>query len=128
MDSNEQDNRTPDEKKRWSEVMRELALGGLATYFVTEDAIRGYLKEMKLPKEVVSVLLDGISKKKDDFYGLLVKEFGRVLSKVDISQEVSKFLEHHRIHVEAKVSFEAKKGEAKKGHISVSTEPPSQGE
>ncbi len=103
--------------------MRELALGGLATYFMTEDAVKGYLKEMKLPKEVVALLLDGMSKKKDDFYGLLVKEFGRVLAKVDITQEVSKFLEMHHINVQAKFSFEPKSG-----YKSKSAETESEGE
>jgi hypothetical protein len=99
------------DKPRWSEVMRELALSGLATYFMTEDAVKGYLKELRLPKELAGVVLDGISKKKDDFYGLLVKEFGRVLNKIDITTEVSKFLEKHRIHVE--VSFEPRDGSRK---------------
>jgi hypothetical protein len=97
-----------DDRPRWSEMMREIALGGLATYFMTEDAVRGYLKEMRLPKEVAGAVLDGISKKKDDFYGLLVKEFGKVLAKVDISKEVSKFLELHKVNIS--VSFEPKDG------------------
>jgi hypothetical protein len=96
------------DKPKWSKSLQELALSGLATLFMTEDAVRGYLKELKLPKELVALLLDGVSKKKDDFYGLLVKEFGRVLNKVDISKEVSKFLEQHHLHLEAKVSFEPK--------------------
>ena len=96
------------ERKRWSEMMREMALSGLATFFMTEDTVRSYLKDMKLPKELVALLMDGASKKKDDFYGLMVKEFGKVLAKVDISREVGKFLENHRISVEAKVSFEPK--------------------
>ena len=102
------------DKPKLTEMMRDFALGGLATYFMTEDAIRGYLKDLKLPKELVGVVLEGIGKKKEDFYGLLVKEFGRVLNKVDITQEVSKFLELHRIHVEAKFSFEPKKTDGPK--------------
>lgn len=93
-----------DDRPRLTEMMREIALGGLATYFMTEEAVKGYLKELKLPKELAGLILDSFSKKKDDFYGLLVKEFGKVLSKVDVSKEVSKFLESHRVNV--KVSFE----------------------
>lgn len=96
------------DRPKLTEMMKGLAMGGLATYFMTEDAIKGYLKDMKLPKEMVAALLDNASKKKDDFYGLMVKEFGKVLSKVDVTQEVSKFLERHHINVEAKVSFEPK--------------------
>lgn len=96
------------DRPKLSEMMKGLAMGGLATYFMTEDAIKGYLKDMKLPKEMANALLDGASKKKDDFYGLMVKEFGKVLSKVDVTQEVSKFLERHHINVQ--VSFEPKAG------------------
>lgn len=98
------------ERPKISEMMKGLAMGGLATYFMTEEAVKGYLKDMKLPKEMAAALLDGASKKKDDFYGLMVKEFGKVLSKVDVTKEVSKFLERHHINVEAKVSFEPKAG------------------
>ena len=99
------------DKPWWSEMMREVTLTGLATFFMTEDSVRNYLKEKKLPKEITSLLLDGISKKKDDLVNLLAKEFGKVLAKVDLSQEFSKFMEHHKIHLEAKISFEKKKGE-----------------
>lgn len=113
MSETDDDKELESEKDRGkiTEVVRDLALSGLATYFMTEDAVRGYLKEMKLPKELVGLAVDGISKKKDDFYGLMVKEFGKVLAKVDVSKEISKFLENHNISVEAKVSFEPKKKE-----------------
>jgi len=76
---------------------------------MTEDSVRSYLKDKKLPKELVSLLLDGIGKKKDDFYGLLAKEFGRVLSKIDLTQEMSKFMEKHKMNVQ--ISFERKEVE-----------------
>lgn len=96
------------DRKWWSEMARDVAATGLATIFMTEDSVRKYIKEKKLPKELVAPFLDGFSKKKDDFYGLVAKEVGRVLSKIDISSEVGRFLEKHKIHFEAKVSFEAK--------------------
>ena len=96
-------------KPWWSELMKELTLTGLATVFMTEDSVRSYLRDKKLPKELVSLVLDSISKKKDDFYGLLAKEFGRVLAKIDLSKEITKFMEQHRVHID--ISFEAKEEE-----------------
>ncbi|MBI4403307.1 MAG: hypothetical protein HY537_04060 [Deltaproteobacteria bacterium] len=98
------------ERPRLTEMVRELSLTALAAFFMTEDSVRNYLKELKLPKELVSLLLDGISKKKDDFYALLAKEFGQMLSKFDLGTELGKFLSQHKIHFEAKVSFEPKAG------------------
>jgi hypothetical protein len=104
----ERDDKT--EKPWWTELMREVALTGMATFFMTEDSVRSYLKELKLPKELGALLLDSVSRKKDDFYGLLAKEVGKMVSKIDVSAEVSRFLEKHKIHVEAKFSFEPKTG------------------
>lgn len=111
-EENEEKEGLEGERPKLAEMMKGLAMGGLATYFMTEDAIKGYLKDMKMPKEMAAALLDGASKKKDDFYGLMVKEFGKVLSKVDVTKEVSKFLERHHINVQ--VSFEPKAGTAEK--------------
>ena len=65
----------------------------------------------KLPKEMISALMEGLSKKKDDVYGVMGKEFGRVLSKIDLTAEVTKFLERHHVRVQAKFSFEPKEEE-----------------
>ena len=99
------------ERPLWSEMMKELTRTGLATVFMTEESVRNYLKEKKLPKELVGLVLASIGKKKDDFYGLLAGEFGKVLSKIDVSKEVAKFLETHRVHLETKISFEPKSRE-----------------
>ncbi len=100
MPDNENDN--PEEKTSgpwWSEAVKEVTLTGLATLFMTEESVRSYLKEKKLPKELVSLVLESVSKRKDDFYGLMAKEFGRVISKIDLGKEMSKFLETHEVNV-----------------------------
>ncbi len=102
-------------KAWWSEMVRDLTATGLATIFMTEDSVRSLLKDKNLPKELLTPLLDGFSKKKDDFYGVVAKEVGRVLSKIDVSKEVGKFLEKHKVHLEAKISFEPKDSQEAKG-------------
>lgn len=97
------------DKKWWSEAVRDLSSAGLAALFMTEDSVRNYLREKKFPKEVVGQLLDGVSKKKEDVYSMIAKEVGSVLSKMDLTGELGKFLENHQIHLEAKLSFEPKK-------------------
>ncbi len=115
--SDEEDIKSESGDKRWiTEMMREVTLTGLATFFMTEDSIRKYLKEKKLPKELVSMLLESASKKKDDFYGKMAGEFGKMLSKIDVTREVGKFLETHKVNISASVSFEPReKPDATKG-------------
>lgn len=109
MSKEEQQNVEKGDKPWWSEMVKELTLTGLATVFMTEDSVRSYLKDKKLPKELVGLVLENIGKKKEDFYGLLAKEFGRVLSKIDLSKEITKFMEKHNVNVQ--ISFERKEAE-----------------
>ncbi|NBX92035.1 MAG: hypothetical protein EBQ85_02250 [Proteobacteria bacterium] len=99
------------EKPWWSEVIKDVTATGLATLFMTEEGVRSYLREKKLPKELTQLLLDSFHRRKDGFYEMLTREFGKVLAKVDLTKEMQKFLENHEIDVHAKVSF--KKREAK---------------
>lgn len=96
------------DKPWWAEAIKEISLTGLATVFMTEDSIRNYLKEKKLPKELAAILLDSVGKKKDDFYALLAKEFGKVLSKTNLTEEWAKFLQNNKVHINATLTFEKK--------------------
>ena len=96
------------EKPWWSELMKEVTLTGLATVFMTEEGVRGYLKDKKLPKELVTLLMEGFNKKKDNFYEMCTREFGKVLGKIDLTREFQKFLETHDVHIEGKLSFTRK--------------------
>lgn len=96
------------EKPWWTEVVKDVTAAGLATIFMTEEGVRNYLKEKKLPKELASLFLDGFNKKKDNLYEMLTREFGKVLSKTDINKELQKFLESHEVDIHAKVSFKKK--------------------
>jgi len=104
------------EKPWWTEVVKDVTAAGLATIFMTEEGVRGYLREKKLPKELAGILLEGFSKKKDNLYEMLTREFGKVLSKMDISKEFQKFLETHEVDVNAKISFKKKEGNHEKSH------------
>lgn len=97
-------------KPWWQEAVKEMTLNSLATLFMTEDSIRSMLREKKFPKEMMGQLLEGVGKKKDDFYGLLVKEVGKVFAKVDLSKEFAKFLETHEVEVSAKLKFAKREG------------------
>jgi hypothetical protein len=96
------------DKPWWSEMVKEVTLTGLATVFMTEDSIRKYLKDKKLPKELIALLLESASKKKEDLFEKFASEFGNLLKKVDVTKEMSKFLETHKVHVKATLSFENK--------------------
>jgi len=107
-----------DEKDKpwWTEVVKDVTAAGLATIFMTEEGVRGYLKEKKLPKELVSLFMEGFSRKKDSLYEMLTREFGKVLAKTDINKELQKFLENHEVNINAKISFKKKEGHHEKSN------------
>ena len=109
---------TTQDKPWWAEVVKEVTSVGLGTFFMTEEAVRSYIKEKKLPKELISALLDGVAKKKEDFSSMLSKELARWLSKVDISRELDRFFETHRVKLDASLTFEPRKTQSteKKGN------------
>lgn len=87
------------EKSWWTEAVKDLTSAGMATYFMTEESIRNYLKEKKFPKEVVGDLLENMGRRKEDAYRAVGKEIGSFLAKL---------LDSHSIKFEGKVSFEPK--------------------
>jgi len=109
-DSEKASEAASDRPAGWSELVKEVTLSGLATLFMTEDSVRGYLKEKKLPKEIALLIVDGLSKKKEEFYNIIAKEFGQVVSKMDLGKEMGKFLEGHSVKLSATLSFEPKEG------------------
>lgn len=115
-DNQESSQESVKDKPWWSEVVKDVTAAGLATIFMTEEGVRGYLREKKLPKELITLFMDGFSKKKDNLYEMLTREFGKVLSKTDISKEFQKFLETHEVDLHAKISFKKKEGHHEKSH------------
>ncbi len=83
-------------------------MGILTAAFMTEDSIRGLVKELKLPKELVTLAMDSVLKRKDDLYGKVAQEMTNLLNKVDLKGELMKLLDEHDVHIQAKLSFTRK--------------------
>ncbi|MFC2075404.1 hypothetical protein ACFLRA_03950 [Bdellovibrionota bacterium] len=92
-----------------AEVMRKVAMTGLGAIFMTEETIRQTITEMKLPKEILGKVLSNASKGKDELIKSFAKEFKALLSKFNVPDEITKYLQRHDVHVNAKISFSPKK-------------------
>jgi len=98
-----------DIKSQISDAMKKVLLTGVGTIFMTEETIRNYLGEIKLPKELWQGLLDNAQKTKAEFLSALARETAGVLSRVDLPGEMRKFLEGHKVKVNIEFSFEKEK-------------------
>ena len=88
------------------EAMKKIVLTGIGTIFLTEETVRNYLGELKLPKELWSGLLENASKTKQEFLTTFAKEAAAVLTGVNVEEEAKKFFEGHKIKVSVELSFD----------------------
>lgn len=86
-----------------SEVFKKLITAGIGAAFMTEESIRAYVGELKLPKEALNFLLQGASKSKDELMDRVGNEIVRIVSKIDFVSEASKFVEDHKFKISAEV-------------------------
>jgi hypothetical protein len=94
-----------DLKTQLAEAMRKVVLTGVGTLFLTEETIRDYLGEFKLPKELWAGLIENAAKTKNEFLTTFSKEAVQILSKIDVAKEAKSFLADHHIRFSAEISF-----------------------
>lgn len=98
----------PDLKSQISDMVKKVVLTGVGSIFLTEETIRNYLTDFKLPKELWAGLLENANKSKQEFMNSFAKEAANVLSHVDFAAEARKFFDGHRMKITVEVSFDAK--------------------
>jgi hypothetical protein len=90
------------------EAAKRLFTAGVTAAFMTEESIRGYLSEVKLPKEVLNLILQGASKSKEEITTRVGKEISGMIQKIDLIKEVSKFAESHKFKITAEIEVQKK--------------------
>ncbi len=109
------DNEETKEKKSssgMSDLARKIFLTSVGAIFMTEDAIRRSLSDLKVPTEAMGGLIDSVRKQKDDLLEMIAGEVGRFLSKIKVSDELQKALKGMQVHVDARISFHESKKES----------------
>jgi len=87
------------------ETVKKLFTVGVSAAFMTEESIRNYLGDLKLPKDVLQMILQTASRGKEEMMNRVSKEIMGILQKVDVPAEVAKFLTNHRIRVSAEIEI-----------------------
>ncbi|MEW6055980.1 MAG: hypothetical protein AB1540_05135 [Bdellovibrionota bacterium] len=99
-----------DIKSQISEAMKKIVLTGVGTIFLTEETIRSYLSEMKLPKELWAGFLENTQKTKTEFLNTFAKEAAQVLSRVDLADEMKKLFSGNKVRITIELEVEKKSG------------------
>jgi hypothetical protein len=95
------------------EAVKKLFTVGVTAAFMTEESLRNYLSDIKLPKEVFGLILQGANRSKDEITQRVTREIAGVLSKIDYVKEFSKFAETHKFKVTAEIEIQKKEPQAK---------------
>lgn len=94
-----------DERGGVSDTLKRLLAAGISGALLTEDVIRGYLKDVKLPKEMLQLFIQGASRQKDEMQQKVTREVSTLLKKIDWVKEVSRFAEQHKFKITAEVEI-----------------------
>jgi len=85
------------------DTLKKLLTAGVSAAFMTEESIRGFVSELRLPKETLNLLLQGASKSKEELTNRVSKEIINMISKIDFVKEASRFVEEHKFRISAEI-------------------------
>lgn len=88
-----------------TESLKKVFTAGVSAAFMTEENLRAYLQDLKLPKEILAVLMQGAAKTKDEIAVRVTNEMLAMIKKIDFVKEFSKFAEDHKFKISAEVEI-----------------------
>jgi hypothetical protein len=97
----EEDSKEP----KITEALKKLFAAGVSGALMSEEVIRTYLADLKLPKEMLQLVIQGAQKSKDEITNRVSKEVVGLIDKIDIVKEVSKFAETHKFKINAEIEI-----------------------
>ncbi len=101
-----------DENQKLTDILKKVVTAGVGAAFMTEEHIRNYLTELKLPKEIIQTLLQGAQKSKEELTNKVGNEVIRIIQKIDFVKEASRFVEEHKFRITAEIDVVKKKDQS----------------
>lgn len=94
-------------RSRLSDGVKRLIATGISTVMMSEEGVRSFVQD-KIPKDALGNFLKGMSKSKEDIVNRVGVEFAKIIEKIDVVEEVTKFLRENKIKASFEVEFEKK--------------------
>lgn len=111
-----------DDKGSTRDLTKKILTLGLGAYFLTEDTVRRYVKDAKIPRDIGKTITQNATKGKDELYGFVARELGSFLRQMDLQAELDRFVKSHKIRVNAEIEFLPRESEAGEGEEGESEE------
>ena len=80
-ENNNKDAQTEAERAGLTDTLKKLVTAGLGAAFMTEESIRSYVSELKLPKDVMQMLLQGANKSKQELMNRVSNEVIKIINR-----------------------------------------------
>lgn len=90
---------------KWGEVLKRVMSVGLGAAFMTEESVRNALGGLNLPKEVLTSVLQGANRSKEELLNRVGTEIIKLISKIDFVKEASRFVEEHKFRINAEIEI-----------------------
>ncbi len=87
------------------ESIKKALVTGISAAFMTEEAIRGALADMRLPKEAISYLVQQTNNSRKELFRVISEELKNFLKSADLAGEVKKALSGMKLEVKAEIRF-----------------------
>jgi len=104
-----------------TDSIRRLVMGGMGSLLTTEEGLRAGLSELKLPKEVVSFLMQQAEKTKVEVVKVLAREIRGFLENIDAQGLVQKAITNMVIEVNAEIRFKPAADGSLQSNVKVDT-------
>lgn len=99
---------TESQKATVSDGLKKIITTGISAVLMSEEGVRQYLQDLKLPKDAIGSLIKGVSKSKEEIVTRVGHEFSKLVEKIDLVEEMSKFLRENKIKISAEIEFSKK--------------------
>jgi hypothetical protein len=99
------------------DILKKAVLISIGGILLTEETIRKILSDLKISKEIVSVIVLQSNRAKDEIVRILSGEFRTLFRNVNLKNEINKMLKDLKVRVQMEVDFESKKTGKKYIHI-----------
>lgn len=94
------------------DVIKKVVSIGVGAAFMTEDAVRGLLNDLPLPKDIISGLVQNAKGAKEDFTKAIREELRGHLSRLDMAKLVDEIVQRYDFEITAQVRFKKKENAA----------------
>ncbi|GEM_PF-2537720 len=114
IDANEEqaDFRSKENKEtketRLTQAIKKIFTAGVSGALLSEEMLKSYLAEIKMPKELMQVLLQGAQKSKSEISNRVSQELIQIFSNLDWAKIGSDFLENHKVTMKVEIDFKKK--------------------